>query len=220
MEPAGQGDWVVESGDSMASIAGATGHFADTLWNVAENTALKEARQDGEILLPGDRVTVPPIQPKQVAAATGKRHVFKRKGVPVKFTLVLVDDEGSVFSGKKYELVAGDKTYSGESDDAGKIECFVDPASRNGELKVWLDEPGLPSPWTHSVNLGALYPVEHLIGVQQRLANLGFYAGELDGELTPATLAAANAFRAAQQIEPSGEIDDALRQKLTEVHAA
>jgi len=220
MEPAGEGDWVVESGDSMASIAGATGHFADTLWNVAANAALKEARQDGEILLPGDRVTVPPIEPKQVAAATGRRHVFKRKGVPVKFTLVLVDDEGVFFAGKKYELVAGDKTYSGESDDAGKIECFVDPTSREGELKVWLDEPGLPSPWTHSVNLGALYPLEHLVGVQQRLANLGFYTGELNGELTPETAAAISAFQAAQQIAVTGAVDDATRAKVAEVHKA
>ena len=73
VQPAGEGDWIVQRGDSMASIAAATGHFADTLWNLSGNASLKKARQDGEILLPGDKVTVTPIQPKRVAIATGAR---------------------------------------------------------------------------------------------------------------------------------------------------
>ena len=218
IEPAGEGDFVVEAGDTMVSIAEDSGHFADTLWNLPENAALKEARKSPEVLLPGDRVTVPPIRPKTLPRTTGAKYVFRRKGVPVKFAFVLQDDEGEVFGDKKYDLVVDGKTYSGTSDAAGKIETYIPPGSRRGELKVWLNEPGLPNPWTHEVDLGALYPIDHVIGVQQRLANLGFYTGELDGELGPGTAAAITAFQAEHQMEPTGEIDDALKSKLEEVH--
>jgi N-acetylmuramoyl-L-alanine amidase len=216
--PLGDGDWVVEPGDSIVSIAARHGHLPDTLWNDPANQALKDARKDGEVLLPGDRVTVMPLRVKEEPRAAGARYVFKRVGVPVKFTLVLQDDEGNAFAGKKYALAVEGKTQEGTTDDTGKIECFVDPLARDGELRVWLDEPGLPNPWVHQVQLSALCPVGHTLGVQQRLANLGYYTGDLDGKAGPGLAAAITLFQTEQQLEATGEADQTTRDKLVELH--
>jgi hypothetical protein len=206
-EPVGAGDFVIRTGDTIVSIAAATGHLPDTIWNDAANSALKEARKDGELLLPGDRVTVAPVTPKLEARPTGKRHVFQRKGLTVKLTLYVQDDEGAAFASKKYELAIDGHPIEGTTDDQGKIEQLIAARSREGTLKVWLDEPGLPNPWVRELSLATLLPVEHPEGVEQRLANLG-YTGEH----------AVAAFQKAQSLEASGAVDDALRTKLVEVH--
>lgn len=216
--PLGDGDWIVEAGDCIVSIAAKHGHLPGTIWNDPANQALKDARKAGEVLLPGDRVTVMPLRLKEEPRAAGAKYVFKRLGVPVKFTLVLQDDEGNAFAGKKYELTVEGKTQEGTSDDTGKIECFVDPVAREGELKVWLDEPGLPNPWTQQVQLSALRPAADPLGIQQRLANLGYYTGALDGIAGPGLAAAITLFQTEQQLEATGEADQATQDKLVEVH--
>jgi hypothetical protein len=216
--PAGQGDYVVQQGDSLVSIACAAGLLPDSVWNDPANAALKEARKNGEVLLPGDRLTVTPIRPKLLDRTTGQRHVFRRKNVPATVTLFLLDDEGAPFAGKKYEVSIEGTPHSGTTGDDGKIGIPIEPTSRDGQLKVWLDEPGLPSPWTCELHLGELYPIGHAIGVQQRLSNLGLYRGEIDGEAGPATQAAVSIFQAEQKLTVSGEIDQATRDKLVEIH--
>lgn len=217
-QPAGQGDYVVQPGDSMVSIAARSGLLPDSIWNDAANDALKQARKDPELLLPGDRVTVTAIRAKVEVRPTGKRHVFRHKSWTVKVTLYVQDEEGEAFASKKYELQIGSRKLAGTTDDKGKIEAVIDPLSRTGTLTVWLDEPGLPSPWIREVSLAELHPIAHPLGVQQRLANLGFYTGELDGEIGSGTAAAISAFQKAQQLEVTGTIDDTLRNKLVEVH--
>jgi hypothetical protein len=215
-DPAGQGDYVVQQGDSIVSIACAAGLLPDSIWNDPANAALKQARKDGELLLPGDRLTVTPIRPKLLDRVTGQRHVFRRKNVPATVAIFLLDDEGAPFASKKYEAMIESTITSGTTGDDGKIELQINPADRDGELKVWLDEPGLPSPWTCALSLGDLYPVEHSIGVKQRLANLGIFPGDFEDQAT--TKAALSAFQAEQKLTVSGEMDQATRDKLVEIH--
>jgi hypothetical protein len=216
--PAGSGEHVVAPGESIVSIAARAGLLPDTIWNDAANDALKQARKSAEVLLPGDRVTVRALTVKNESGATGKRHVFVRKAVPVKVTLYLLDPDGEPFASKKYELVVDGKKIEGTCDDQGKIECNIDPRAKEGRLSVWLEEPGFTDPWERDVSLATLYPIDHTIGVQQRLANLGLYYGEFDGEAGPATLAAVTAFQVEQKLEATGTIDQTFRDKLVEVH--
>ncbi|HEX8408288.1 MAG TPA: peptidoglycan-binding protein [Thermoanaerobaculia bacterium] len=216
--PAGEGETVVRSGDTVLSIATAAGLLPETVWNDPANAALKEARKDGEVLLPGDRLTVMNVRPKKVGCATGKRHVFRRKLVPATITFYVQDEEGAPFAAKRYELAIGATKLSGTTGDDGKIEAAIEPAIREGVLRVWLEEPALPNPWTLELRLGELVPVAHTIGVQQRLSNLGFYSGEFDVQLDDDTHAAVAAFQSASGLTVSGEIDPATRDKLVEIH--
>ena len=216
--PTGQGEHVVVEGDSILSIATREGLLPDTLWNDPGNADLKTARGDGEVLLPGDRVTVTPRRVRNEARETGARHVFKRVAVPCKVTIVVEDDEGNPFAGKNYELRIDGRTQKGTTDDGGKIECDVSPVAVTGELKVWIEEPGFPQIWTRELRLGALHPKNDVAGIQQRLANLGYYNGPLDGNANERTLAALGTFLTDQGVTPSGDLDDDAVAKLVEVH--
>lgn len=63
--PIGTGDWTVEPGDSMASIADQTGHYWQTIWDDPANQDLKKTRENPETLLAGDKVTVPSLREKK-----------------------------------------------------------------------------------------------------------------------------------------------------------
>jgi hypothetical protein len=125
VEPAGEGEYVIRDGDGIGSIAAATGHFRETLWNDSANGALREARGAPEVLLPGDRVTIPPLRPKTVAMVTGKRHICRRRGVPSRFQLRLLTG-GQPRAGVAYTLTIDDAlTLSGQSDVDGWIRVWV-----------------------------------------------------------------------------------------------
>ncbi len=218
LQPVGSGEWVVRAGESIASIAVRSGHVPETIWNDPANAGLKEARKDPEILLPGDRVTVMPLRQKVASCATGKTHVFRRVAVPATFVVVMEDSEGEPFAGKRYELEIEGKTTTGTTDESGRLRSPVMPMSTTGILRVWIEEPGFDDPLERQLALSALCPVRHPLGVQQRLFNLGFFAGPIDGQLTPATEEAAMAFAASQGIEETDDNLDALLAKLVEVH--
>ena len=77
----------VKQGDCIESIAYAHGIFWEIVWNHPKNKQLKQTREDPNLLFPGDSVFVPEKRKKQVKVATGKRHIFKLKGVPSKVRL-------------------------------------------------------------------------------------------------------------------------------------
>lgn len=217
-KPIGEGDHVVKPGDSLVSIAARHGLLPDSIWNDAANADLKTARGDGEVLLPGDRVTVTPLREKNTKKITGERYVFKLVPTDCTVTIVIEDEEGSPFASKKYELTIDGKLQEGTTDDAGKIECALSPTAHSGELKVWLEEPLLPNPWVRELRFGDLHPKNCIAGIQQRLANLGFYRGENDGQMNEKTLAALAVFAVEQQLTWNNEPDEALIDKLVEAH--
>jgi len=218
--PAGEGDWVVRAGDSIASIAHATGHAPLTLWNHAGNAPLRRARNDPEVLLPGDRVTVPPLVEGTYSCATAKRHVFRRKGVPVKVIFVVQDPKGKPFGGKDYSLRVGAKDYAGKTDANGRLEQWVDPSATTGQLTVTLATPGYPPVVVWTLKVGHLPPVGSLRGVQARLDNLAFSCGGEAGQLGPETQAALERFQRRHGLPVTREPDEATRGKLSEVYGA
>lgn len=222
-EPAvtvGAGDYVVRSGDGMGSIAKAHGHFWETLWDLPANAELKAARLHPHILLPGDRVTIPPLRMREERCATTLRHRFRRRGVPSKIRFVVRDFEGKPFAGKRYELVAGRARIEGVTDGDGVIEHWVEPLARRGEITVWLETDGYPETLRHVLRIGELDPVESLRGARARLAGLGFPSGDEDAPADEALERAVAAFQEAQGIAATGTLDDATRAALRDAHGS
>jgi hypothetical protein len=89
--PVGDGEYYVAEGDCIESIAFARGIPWTRIWDHPENAALKEARRDPNILLPGDRLFVPDPELKNVAAATDKRHKFRRMGAASRLRIRIVE---------------------------------------------------------------------------------------------------------------------------------
>ncbi|HYC89188.1 MAG TPA: peptidoglycan-binding domain-containing protein [Thermoanaerobaculia bacterium] len=195
----------------MVRFAALYGHDPETIWNAPENAALKSQRAHMNELLPGDVVTIPDIIPKQVRVATGVRHVFRRKNIPPTYRLrVLVADKPR--ANEPFRLTVGDRVVEGTTDADGMIHVHVPAAATKGELVLGTD--GL----TVLIDFGFLDPIMELSGVQMRLNNLGFPCGEAGGVLNDETRQALQAFQARFGLSATGELDDATRGKLQELH--
>ena len=176
--PGGQGEYVVQPGDSLGSIAARHGHFWQTLWDLPENAALRELRKHPHILLPGDRVTIPPLRQIARACATGAVHRFRRRGIPAQIRFTLRTSDGTALAGKKYLLAVGDAKYEGTTDDAGTLERFVDPLAQTGDLTFWLEEEGYPETVQKKIRIGQLAPPDTVDGARSRLQGLGYLCAD------------------------------------------
>lgn len=209
---------IVAPGEGTALIAWKHGFFWRTLWTLAENAGLAALRRNPEVLLAGDRMVIPEPRAKQIACATGARHVFRRKGVPSKVALEVRAPDDTPFANKRYQLVADDMTYEGTTGQSGEVTQWIAPTLARVDLTVWLDDPAYPATITFTLQVGHLDPVTTLSGVQSRLVNLGYdLAGELgrEGSLTAAAI---RAVQARSGLPSSGVLDDATRRALVTLH--
>jgi N-acetylmuramoyl-L-alanine amidase len=210
----GSGDYVVQPGDCLTSIAARHGHFWQTLWELPANAELRAARVDPNVLLPGDRVTIPSIQVKQSECATGRKYVFRRRGVPA-FLRLQFFHGGEPRARVPYTIsVDGRELPAGDLDAEGRL-CVAIPC--NAALARIVVGSGTHAK-RHTVRLGRLDPVTELTGLQARLNNLGFMCGPVDGWPGPRTVAAIRAFRRAQGLEEQGCADAAVRSRLLALH--
>jgi hypothetical protein len=211
--PIGEGDYEVRPGDCLLSIAYAAGHFWQTLWDHPRNADLKRARKDPGVLLPGDRIFIPPLREKVEQCGSDTRHKFKLKGVPAKLRLQLkLEDKPRANESYRIEI-DGKKVAEGKLDRDGRLEVAIVPDA--GLASVFVGEP--PDETEYSLRLGHIDPVTEVAGVQQRLMNLGFGCAE-SGELDGGTEAAIRAFQKARSLTASGELDDATRSELLKAH--
>lgn len=200
---------IVQAGEGADSIAFRYGFFPLTVWDAPENEGLRAAREDRNILQEGDVLFIPARQAKPVAATTGQRHVFRRRGVPAMFRAQLLSNHVPR-ANVPYVLIVEGVERRGTTDDQGRIEVFMPPDSREATLIVDDGEPIL-------LGVGLLDPIQSIRGVQQRLANLGYRCAE-SGELDDATVEALRRFQEHCALEETGALDDATREKLRELH--
>ena len=119
-QPVGGGAYVAQQGECIYSIAARTGHDWKTLWDHPENVALKEARKNPAVLLPGDRVHVPEIKPKTINLETGKRHRIVVTGQTVTLRLRMCDADGEPMAQAKYTLHVGERDIPVTTDGDGR----------------------------------------------------------------------------------------------------
>jgi hypothetical protein len=209
--------YIVEQGDCISSIAYEFGFLPETVWNHPSNQALKDLRKDPNILLPGDQVYVPEVRRKELPAATDQRHVFKRKGVPELFQIVIEDEEGNPRKGSSYVLTIEKSGKRGKIGSDGLISMPIPPNAKSGLLIVGdLKDPH--GRQEYELLLGHLDPLTDVCGIQKRLKNLGFDCAPEDGEIGPFTTAAIARFQDFVGLEPTGELDDQTRSKLESDH--
>lgn len=209
--PAGDGNYVVERGDCISSIALEHGHFWKKLWNHPNNAELKQARKNPNVLLEGDEVFVPELEPKEESCATEKTHKFVRKGEPSKIKLVLYSG-GEPRKEQDYVLEIEGKIKRGKTGSDGSVEFVIPGNAQTGKITVGPDREEFV------LELGAMDPIDALSGVQARLNNLGYDCEGADGEMTPQTTESIRRFQKDKGLKETGEVDDETRAKLKEVH--
>lgn len=203
----------VKAGECVSSIAYQYGFFADTVWNDPANASLKAQRKNMNTLIPGDTLTIPDKREKEEPRTTGASHRFQRRGVPAKLRLTVKRGD-EVRANEPYEIEIDGRTTRGTTGPNGEITVSISPAAKRGRLVVGLGE----DQDTFELRLGHLQPVEEVEGVQARLNNLGFSCGREFGSVGPATRIAISAFQQKHGLPVTGEIDDALRSRLVEIH--
>lgn len=114
-----------------------------------------------------------------------------------------------------YVLTVDGKTFNGNTDGDGRIECSIPPNAREGMLII---EPGTERESAFPLKLGHLDPLSDVSGIKHRLANLGFDCGDRSDEMTPGAAAALSAFQEKHSLSVTGEADEATRDKLRELH--
>lgn len=201
----------VKDGDCLSSIAFEHGFFPDTIWNHANNAALKEKRKDPNVLMQGDVVFVPDKRLKEVNEPTNQVHKFRLKNCPAKLSLRLLFN-GEPRRSEAYTLDIDGKITNGTTDSDGNIKISIPPNARRGKLVIGADERKME----YNLKLGTLDPIDKISGVQSRLNNLGFNCGRIDGVMNPETKEALQAFQVTVGLPPTGELDAATKAKLYE----
>jgi hypothetical protein len=203
----------VQQGDCISKIAADAGLFWETVWNDAKNSELKARRRDPNVLLPGDTVFIPKIRPRVESAGTDARHRFTRRGVPAMLRLQ-IQKLGIPRANETYTLDIDGRLTTGKLDAKGQLEIAIAPNAYQGRLVVGPDQQ------TYEFQLGTLDPSDEISGIQARLNNMGYGAGEADGILGPVTRRALRAFQKACVIQETGDADQQTVTKLREAHGS
>jgi hypothetical protein len=200
---------IVRSGDCMLSIAHKYGLLWETLWNA--NFELRRKRNNPNVLFPGDVVEIPERTPAEFLRPTDQKHVFVLHGTEAKFRLIL-ERSNIPLAHRRFILIVDGKSTTGKTDATGFLEVSISPSAREG--KIVLPDDRLEC----ALDFGYLDPIEEPLGVQQRLQNLGFYHGALDGRLTGETRTAITDFQSSVCLEATGDLTQATRDKLLLMH--
>jgi hypothetical protein len=206
----------VTQGDCIMSIAEEFGFTWETLWNHPDNARLKQLRKDPNILFPGDIVVIPDKTLRVESAPTDQRAKYVKKTRLAQVRLRLLDVKRRCRANVQYVATVDGVISSGRSDGDGYITIQAPLNARELKLKVTdgskTDEYTLP--------LGSIDPIEELSGVQQRLANLGYPCGSEQGTPGELTTVALRGFQKEMNLNVTGALDDATRQKLKQMHGS
>ncbi len=174
------GYYTVQQGDYISKIAADNG-FTDyhTIWDDPNNAALKQTRQNPNILLPGDQVYIPDKVPHQESRSTDQHHTFVVRRQSLKLRLVLEDLYEQPIAGAACTLVVQGQSYLLTSDGNGMIEQEIPLTAQEGFLMITSDQT--PFQNIHiPFKIGYLDPVDQVSGQMARLNNLGYLAGDLE----------------------------------------
>lgn len=204
-------EYTVKQGDCVSSLAAKYGLLPETIWDHPSNAALMKTREDPNILFPGDILFIPDKEEKVEAGATTQRHRFRKKGVPEKLRLRLLDNDEPL-ANLPFQLNIDGKFFEGTTDGDGCLEQSIPPGAKRGKLLVGEGE----DQFEYNLILGHLDPLDEISGLQGRLNSLDFDCGKIDGVFGNKTKRALSFFQKKHDLEPTGEIDEATKKVLKE----
>jgi N-acetylmuramoyl-L-alanine amidase len=212
------GHHVVVQGEHLAAIAEKAG-FRDamTVWNAPENAALRKARDNPDVLAPGDVIYVPEKEPKTVPRSTDQFHPFVAKIDALKLRIVLLDFDNKPLANVPATLSVEGKSFELVSNGTGLIQQAIPRTAKTGRLLVKDLAIDL------SLQIGHLDPVEEESGWRARLVNLGYYRGWVsdDGEVADKFFSwALEEFQCDTGLKVTGKPDAATLAKLKQAHGS
>lgn len=208
--------YVVRQGDYLARLAYVHGFDANEVWNHAQNAELREMGRTPELLNPGDILYLP-VKPKEgLSFSAGGPNRYQAKVPTVKVSMTFKDAEG-VLSDEPYEVHGlGTDGSSGQpetrkTDGNGNVELELPVTTR--EVTIVFPNQNV----AYEVRVGDMDPVSEMSGVHKRLQNLGFADRDPHGAIGD-TEGAIRAFQKANELSPTGALDDETTQLLRDQH--
>jgi hypothetical protein len=207
---------MVQQGECLVSIAKMYG-FEDPgeIYQDAKNADLRRLRPNPNLLYPGDTVVIPAHDLKSFTLSTGKHHKLVVSVPKRKVRVRILDANREPMKNLPYKLDTGARVYEGQSDGDGVVEKMVPAEVEQATLAI--------GDVTMPLLLGHLNPCDEteddgISALQARLKNLGYQPGRVDGRLGPRTRAALRRFQGDNNLEVTGEADDATTKALLDNH--
>jgi LysM repeat protein len=211
-------DHTVVQGEHLSSIAKEYGFSTYlTIWNHPNNAALKQQRQNPNVLYPGDHLFIPDRELRQESRPTDKQHLFQKKGGPLKLRVVLEDQYEKPIAHAKCLLSVDGDFRTVTTDGTGRIEQTIPPTARSVTLVI--RDPQTPVENNEmSIKIGNLDPVNEVSGQQGRLINLGYLVGDVNQVDQTAFESAVEEFQCDQSLTVDGICGPQTQAKLKQVH--
>jgi hypothetical protein len=210
---------IVKDGEHLPGIAAMYGFSSyKSVWEHPENAELKKERKNPNILNPGDKVFIPDKEIKEETRPADAKHLFEADTellvLRVKVLDLLDRPRGepctlSTDSANFSLFEVNDHILAGTiSSDAEKGELFF-PIADQSDVKI-------------PVFIGGLNPIKEVTGQQQRLNNLGYFAG-FDEHSTAQLKFAIEEFQCdhlkeCKLTKPTGDMDDHTRDALEKAY--
>lgn len=144
------------------------------IWDHPQNAELKKRRKNPHILLAGDRIFIPDLEPKTVSAATNQRHRFVVAVDTLELHVKVHDQAFQPLHGAASLIDRAKETAMQQDGDIFKAPVLSE--ARAATLDFPIGEGGRQRPQIQ-IQIGRLDPLDTLSGQQQRLNNLGYFAG-------------------------------------------
>jgi len=116
-----------------------------------------------------------------------------------------------------YMLTIDGVLSEGRSDADGKVEISIPPSACEAKIRF---HPGAENEVSFTLQLGHMDSIDTVIGVRKRLCNLGYVCPPEGDEMDADLQAAIARFQEQNDLEVSGEVDQATKDKLVEVHGS
>jgi hypothetical protein len=208
----------VGQGEHLVSIATHYG-FADfkTIWDDPQNADLKAKRGNPNVLCQGDVLFIPDRQGKVCTGSTEQYHKFVAKRSPLKLRLIIKDIDGRPIANAPYTLDISGQTSEGTTDGKGLIVQRIPVNAAKG--MVLIKQESFPEGIEIAISIGSLDPVEEISGIQARLNNLGYRAGDkAAGANSQELRSAIEEFQCDQGLTVDGKCGPVTQAKLKEVY--
>lgn len=207
-------EYIVRQGDFLAKLADRLGFDAKEVWDDERNRALRELREDPNVLCPGDVLWIPEEGEERLPLSLGASNAFVAEVEEITLTLTLAVGK-EPFRKERYEIQGPAEPAKERTDQNGKLTLTV-PADVD-ELRIFLPDRNAIIP----VRIGHLDPPQTISGARGRLVNLGYYGYAYTDEHRDdpdAFQIALSAFQRDHGIRPSGTLDPTTAKALKAAH--
>jgi hypothetical protein len=118
----------IAEGEGVTMLADRHGLDAQTVWWVPANEQLRALRGDKDLLYPGNQLVLLDKVQHVEPCITDRRHVFRRRGVPARYRVQILDGSKPV-AGASYSLGVDGTPHNGSTGGNGILQK-VDPAAK------------------------------------------------------------------------------------------